>query len=281
MNKIFYILFLIPLFSFSQKEAYKIFNSNEKPVKYSKLLKNARESDIILFGEFHDNPIIHWLQLELTMDLYSIDTNLVLGSEMFEVDNQLVIDEYLAGFYNVEKFISECKVWPNFKTDYLPILNFAKDYNIDFIATNIPRRYASIVYNYGLDTLQYLSNQSKKYIAPLPIKLDTSLLSYQEMLSMGYGHAGDNLPKSQAIKDATMAYFISQNLDSNGIFIHYNGSYHSKDYEGIYWYLKSINPQLNIMTIGCEEQKNISKLNDRFNNADYIIVTPKNMTKTY
>ena len=41
------------------------------------------------------------------MDLYSIDTNLVLGSEMLEVDDQLVIDEYLAGFYNIEKFISE------------------------------------------------------------------------------------------------------------------------------------------------------------------------------
>ena len=45
------------------------------------------------------------------------------------------------------------------------------------------------------------------------------------MSSMGYGHGGVNLSKSQAIKDATMAYFISQNLNSNGIFIHYNGSY--------------------------------------------------------
>ena len=88
----------------------------------------------------------------------------------------------------------------------------------------------------------------------------------------------DCLP-SQAIKDATMAYFISQNLNSNGIFIHYNGSYHSKDYEGIYWYLKSINPQLNILTIGCEEQENISKLNDGYSKADYIIVTPKKYDK--
>ena len=100
MNKIIYILFFIPLFSFSQKEAYKIFNSKERPVTYSKLLKNAKESDVILFGEFHDNPIIHWLQLELTIDLYSIDTNLVLGSEMLEVDDQLVIDEYL-GFCRI------------------------------------------------------------------------------------------------------------------------------------------------------------------------------------
>jgi len=103
MNKILFILLFIPLFSFSQKEAYKIYNSKERPVSYLKLLKNAKESDVILFGEFHDNPIIHWLQLELAMDLYSLDTNLVLGSEMMEVDDQLVIDEYLAGFHNIEK----------------------------------------------------------------------------------------------------------------------------------------------------------------------------------
>ena len=28
---------------------------------------------------------------------------------MLEVDDQLVIDEYLAGFYNIEKFTSECE----------------------------------------------------------------------------------------------------------------------------------------------------------------------------
>ena len=39
---------------------------------------------------------------------------------------------------------------------------------------------------------------------------------------MGYGHGGDNLPKSQAIKDG-------QNINSMEYLIK------SKDYEGIYW----------------------------------------------
>ena len=63
------------------------------------------------------------------MDLYSIDTNLVLGSEMLEVDDQLVIDEYLAGIILKNLHLS-VKYGPNFKTDYLPILNFAKDQSI-------------------------------------------------------------------------------------------------------------------------------------------------------
>ena len=126
-----------------------------------------------------------------------------------------------------------------------------------------------------------LSKQAKSLIAPLPIKIDTTLASYQEMLAMGMGHGGANLPKSQAIKDATMAHFISQNIPDTGKFIHYHGAFHSKNYEGIYWYLNDLNPGLKILTIGCEEQENISELNETHDKADFIIVTPTNMTKTH
>ena len=279
------VLLLSLMFSnimlYAQKEAYQIYNSKEKSVNYTKLLNQAQEADVIFFGEFHDNLIVHWLQLELTQDLYSIDSNLTLGAEMMESDNQLVIDEYLAGYYNAKKLISESKTWPNFKTDYLPLLEFAKVNDLRFIATNIPRRYAGIVYSHGLDTLEYLSEQAKSFIAPLPIRIDTSLASYQEMLAMGMGHGGDNLPKSQAIKDATMACFISNNLQLEGKFIHYHGAFHSKNYEGIYWYLKQLKPDLNILTIGCEEQEDIFELKEEHDKADFIIVIPTSMTKTH
>ena len=97
---------MFPLMCFAQKETYQIFNSQSRQVKYSKLLKKAAKADVILFGEFHDNPIIHWLQLELTSDLFELDSNLILGAEMMESDNQLIIDEYLAGYYNSKKLIS-------------------------------------------------------------------------------------------------------------------------------------------------------------------------------
>ena len=281
IKKVFFLFFMIPLLCLAQKETHKIYNSQAKQVKYSKLLKKVSNADIILFGEFHDNPIIHWLQLELSRDLLALDTNLVLGAEMMESDDQLILDEYLAGYYNSKKLISESKTWTNFETDYLPLIDFAKENKLKFIATNIPRRYASMVYNFGIDTLESLSEQAKIFIAPLPIKIDTSLTSYNEMLAMGMGHGGDNLPKSQAIKDATMAHFIYKNLKFEGKFIHYHGAFHSKNYEGIYWYLKDLNHDLKILTIGCEEQENIFELNEAHDKADFIIVTPTNMTKTH
>ena len=72
------------------KPAYQIFDDQGKSSNYEKMFKDCQKADIILFGELHNNPISHWLQYELTNDLYnSVGENLVLGAEMFETDNQI------------------------------------------------------------------------------------------------------------------------------------------------------------------------------------------------
>ena len=57
-----------------KKAAFQIYNSNGKKVKYKKLLKHVQTQDVVLFGEFHNNPISHWLQLELSKDLHQNQT---------------------------------------------------------------------------------------------------------------------------------------------------------------------------------------------------------------
>jgi uncharacterized iron-regulated protein len=95
-------------------------------------------------------------------------------------------------------------------------------------------------------------------------------------------HAGEKMPKAQAIKDATMAYFIYKNLIKDGLFIHYNGTYHSENFEGISWYLKKSKTDLKIITIATVEQKDISKLEQENNSkADFILVVDEDVTKTY
>jgi len=268
------------------KPAYMLFDADGKNASFKKLVKDAANADIIFFGEQHNNPITHWLQLELTEELYDQKKNkLVLGAEMFESDNQLVLDEYLIGQCSAKNFEKEAKLWKNYKTDYKPLVDFAKENDLSFIATNIPRRYASLVYKQGFEGLDSLSTEAKELIAPLPVKYDANLPGYKAMLEgmEGMGaHANPNLPKAQAIKDATMAHFILENWEKGKTFIHYNGSYHSDNFEGIVWYLKQENPNLKIFTITTIEQDTITELKDENKNvADYILCVPSNMTKTY
>ncbi len=268
----------------SDKPAYSLFSKEGKDIKYEKLLKMAADADIVLFGESHDNPVSHWLQLELTKDLFdSKKDKLVLGAEMFESDNQVILNEYLAGLISQKSFEDEARLWPNYKTDYKPLVEFAKTNNLQFVASNVPRRYASVVNKSGFEGLEELSDEAKRFIPPLPISYDSTLNCYKSMMEMeGMGpHITPNFPKAQAIKDATMSYFILKNWSDGKTLIHYHGSYHSENFESIYWYLKQSNPDLKIVTIHTVSQKDVSELEkENSGKADFTICVDEDMTKT-
>ena len=267
----------------SDKPAYKIFDKSGDEVSYEDMLDRFREANVVMFGELHNNPICHWLQYEVTKDLFEIKkSSLILGAEMFEADDQIIVDEYLKGLLTDKNFKQEAKLWGNYITDYKPLLEFAKTNNLDFIATNIPRRYASLVYSKGLEGLDSLTKDAYRWIAPLPITVDLELKCYKDILEKAEGHGGKNLPYAQAIKDATMAYFILKNHKSGNLFLHFDGAYHSDNFESIVWYLKKDKPKLDIVTISSVEQNDLDELNDDFFGlADFIICINENMTKTH
>jgi len=284
MKKITFTLIVafFTLTAYTQKKAaYQLYNTTGKKISYKKMLKQLAKADVVFFGEEHNNPIAHWLEFEVTKDLAKI-RELILGAEMFETDNQKELSDYLSGKIDAKQFKDTARLWKNYKTDYKPLVEFAKKNNLKFIATNVPRRYASLVYHKGFKGLDSLNANEKKWFPKMPIKYDPTLPGYVKMLKMMEGHGGDNLPKSQALKDATMANSIANNFKKGKLFIHYNGSYHSNDFEGILWYLKQQKPQLKIMTISMTEQKDISKLDkENKNKAHFIIIVPDTMTKTY
>jgi uncharacterized iron-regulated protein len=265
------------------KQPLVLFNAKGAKVNYDQLLAEAKRADIILFGELHDNPMCHWLQKELTEDLYADKkANLVLGAEMFEADDQIALNEYLTGRTSEKTMKEEVKLWNNFATDYKPLLDIARKNHLKFIACNIPRRYANMVYLKGETALDSIDAEAKKWIAPYPIKYDSTLKCYKEIFENAGGHGGQNLPKSQAYKDATMAHFILKNWSKGKTFIHYNGAYHSNYHQAIEWYLKQQHPDLNILVISSTEQPDNSKLEEKaLNSGDFIICTPSSMTKTY
>ncbi len=277
-------LSLFTLLAFAQKDKspYIIYNKKGKKVAYKKLLKSANNNDIILFGEFHNNPISHWLQLELTKDLQE-ENDLILGAEMIEADNQTALDMYLKAEIDQKGLDTMARLWNNYDTDYAPLVDFAKENKIPFIGTNIPRRYASMVFKKGgFPALDSLSDLEKTWIAPLPIPFDIDLPQYKKMFEMMGGHGGTDIVKAQAIKDATMAHFILENYTKGSTFLHFNGAFHSDFHEGILWYLQQQKPDLNYMTISTVSQKDISKLEEEnIGRADFIICVDEDMTTTY
>ncbi len=282
------LMFSVFFMAAQDKPAYLLYNSKGKTAEYKDMVKDLSKADMVFFGEHHTNPISHWLQLEVTQSLYeSVGDKLILGAEMFENGNQLVMDEYLAGFYDEEKMIPEMtQMWKNYKTDYKPLLDFAKEKKIPFIATNIPRRYAAMINKDGKDALKKLSPEAAKMVSPDLLKYyDPNVKAYAEMKDKMGGHVPknmDNIQLAQAAKDATMAHFMLKNYKKPMLFLHYQGSYHSDNDQGIIWWVNKLKPGLDIKSISTITRTDWDKLNDKEKAAlaDYSIVVPDNMTQT-
>ena len=277
------ILFILSIFlcaeGFSQ-EAFAFFTQNGKRTSYRKLLRKSKKADIVLFGEYHNNPIAHWLEVKLTKDLMG-KRSLILGAEMFERDNQDALDGYLEGTIDQKGLDSLARLWKNYKADYKPWVDLAKREKLPIVATNIPRKYANLVYKKGLQALDTLPSAERKWIVSLPFPYDGNLSQYEKMKKMAR-HNSENLPIAQAIKDATMAESIETHYKKESLFLHLNGSYHSDFFQGIYWYLRRRNPNLKILTISTLSQSNLKKLpSEAYGQADFILVVDEDMTASY
>ncbi|MBU3660113.1 MAG: iron-regulated protein [Flavobacteriales bacterium] len=275
--------FFFSLLAFAQKEnAFVIYKANGKKASYKQMKTLALENQLVFFGEFHDNPIAHWLEYELMLDLYAKhQSNLVLSFEMFEQDQQSILNDYLNGKLNDKQFKDSCRLWPNYETDYKPLLDFAKEKQLKAIAANIQRKYASLLFKKGRAALDTLSPLIKSQMASVDFPVDTTLSQYQAVREMG-GHMGANMVEAQAIKDATMAKFILAALQKDTKILHFNGAFHSDFKQGILWYIWKEKPETKIMTISTVTQNNIYKLEkEHVGKADFIICVPETMTRTH
>lgn len=261
----------------SHFETYKLYTNKGKEVSIKKLYKDIEKSSTVFLGELHNNPISHWFYFNLIKKTYNqYDKKIQVGAEMFEKDNQLLIDEYFSGLISNKKFEEECRLWPNYSTDYKPTLEYCNTNNITFTATNIPRRYASSVFKNGEKSLEELSNLAKTWISPIPIPYDSTLTVYRELQSFS-GHGGINLAKAQAYKDATMAYSIVQSKKKGFIYFHLNGNKHSESHQAILWYLSQYGDQGKNLTIQTETNQDLSWDESYANKADYILVVQKDI----
>ena len=281
------ILAISPIKAQSQP-AYQLFTNTGEEAIYNEMVKDLANSDMVFFGEYHYNPISHWMQLEVSKSLFNIKKDsLYFGAEMLESGNQLVLNEYLSGLYPESKMIPEMtQMWNNYSTDYRPLVEFAKENKLRFIATNIPRRYASLISKKGISALKELSPGALALIGPdLETYFDPTVKAYAEMANNMGGHVPPNMlniQTAQAAKDATMAHFSLKNFTKGDLLLHIEGSYHSNYEQGIIWWIHKIKPGLNLKSITTVTKSEWDKMTKEEKNtiANYILVVADNMTQT-
>jgi len=261
---------------------------NGKEINLRKMTDQLAKYDIIFFGEFHGNRILHDLQFEVTRRLQQKRKPLILSFEMFERDVQSIIDLYLTGEMNEEDMLLNARPWPNYKTDYRPLIEFARQNKLPVIAANVPRTYARRVVREGMDFIDYLAPEERALIAENIYTWDDE---YKKRflatiaITTAHGMPGDaslyeRLYAAQCIKDDTMAESIvnAHNANPKHLIIHYNGDFHSQYHLGTVQRVKHRIPKAKLAVISPVQVNDLTSFTydkSMRSKADFIIVIPQ------
>ncbi len=258
---------------------YRVFDGKGNPSELSKVLREIGKNEVVFLGEFHDDSVAHALQFEIfkqTLEKYGAERRIALSLEMFERDVQIVLDEYLNGMISEAHFLSSSRPWGNYKTDYRPLVELAKEKKLPVIAANAPRRYVNMVARLGRDSVNGLSPDAKKWIAPLPFGEASKAYTEKFNALMG-GHGNSNILDSQTLWDATMSYFVADYLKKtkNPMVVHLNGGFHTESRLGTVEHLLKYQPNAKVLVVTMRYEEDFTNFDKEKHTGlgDFVILT--------
>ncbi len=275
------------------EDNFRAFDHAGNAVKIEQIVSALDHADVVFLGENHDDPTAHQLEFEVinrAFEKYGKSRPVILSLEMFERDSQIVVDEYLQDLINESNFVQQSRAWNNYKTDYRPLVEFAKTSKIPVVAANAPRRYVNRVSRLGRESLVALSPEAKSWLAPLPYNQASPKYTAKfNALMTGVGgnvtHMLSNILDSQSLWDATMADSIAKTLkkNKNALVVHLNGAFHSENRLGTVEHLLKYNSQARVVVItmkSAENFPNFDKANDT-DAGDFVILTDPKLPRSF
>lgn len=187
---------------------YQLNSPQGQALSLQNLPSELLTADVILVGEWHTHPGVHRFQTDLLHTL-STQRSVALSMEQFTRDKQPVLNQYLAGEIGEQPLISEGNAWPNYESDYRPLVELAKRQGLDVIAANAPKAIVRCIGRQGIGYLDKLDETERHYLAA---EINTADSSYKDkfMASMHHGQPEQTERQyaAQITWDETMAESI-------------------------------------------------------------------------
>ena len=202
------------------------YSSPQEQIRPSKqaIINQLISANLIYLAESHNSQADHQAQLEIISQLYSQNTKIAIGMEMFQRPFQQFLDQYLAGEISEEELREKSEYDQRWGFDwelYAPILRFAKAHNLPVLALNTPSEITRQVARNGLESL---SEEQLQYIPP-PAEIRTDNQDYRQMIKSVFeqhAHGGHGNSESferfftaQVLWDETMAERVAQFYRAN------------------------------------------------------------------
>jgi uncharacterized iron-regulated protein len=269
------------------------------------------QQDVVLIGEQHDDPNSHRLEADIAHSLFAANMykrSQAIAMEMFERDVQEVIEQHrpygkfreaLEHGSSEAEFLEASRAWPNYSTDYAPVLEPYWGYGLGdrlstpIIGSNAPTSIARRVAKEGLDAvLNSLSPEQRGWVAETTTSPKDQYWQHFLEAMGGGGSASDaahgmgmtedqiyGFYQAQCLKDDTMAESIARlrESDPQRQVVHLSGSFHIDYHLGIYPRLVQRRPQDKVVTVALRPVENFedatlqAALDAEPGVADYVV----------
>lgn len=265
---------------------------------FEMMLADVAKADVVFVGEQHDDPNTHRLELALLEGVSRRRDGLAVGFEMFERDVQDPFDHFQMGHLEEAEFLKDARPWPNYKTDYKPLVDYALAKRWPLFASNVPRAMASEVSKSGLDVLKAKSGDQMNWFAKdrtCPVNDDyfkrfsAAMSEHPADAKAVSAEAAEKNRQSveryyqaQCLKDETMGESIAQAYTAGALggkrplVVHFNGSFHSDFNQGTADRAKRRLPGKRIVVLSIVPVQSLDTLapaKDQRKRADYLIYT--------
>ncbi|MGR5210109.1 ChaN family lipoprotein [Vibrio rotiferianus] len=231
---------------------YQLYDPSGEPIAINQLTSELQQADVILIGEWHTHAGIHRFQTEMLKQLSSTNRPVVLSMEQVTRDKQAILDSYLKGEIGEQYFMKQSNAWPNYESDYRPLIEFAKQMDIPVIAANAPKDIVRCIGRQGIDYLDKLDSDERSFVAD---EVNTANSPYKEkfMASMHHGKPEQTEKQyaAQVTWDETMAESIVKYLEKTpgSQIIHIAGKFHTEGGLGTAASILNHNPNLNVVVV--------------------------------
>ena len=231
---------------------YNLQSPAGQDINVQRFVAEIQGADVVLVGEWHTHTGIHRFQTELLQDMMAANNNVTLSMEQFTRDKQAIVNAYLAGEIGEGALIKQGNAWPNYTSDYRPLVELAKANEIDIIAANAPKNIIRCIGKEGISYVDKLPADERTWLAA-NINTQDSPYKTHFMASMHHGDESQNDNKfaSQVTWDETMAESIVNYLahNPNKQVMHIAGKFHTENGLGTAASILARAPELKVVIV--------------------------------
>ncbi|EDM68986.1 putative lipoprotein [Moritella sp. PE36] len=263
---------------------YDLQSPSGQDINLKDFVADIQNADVVLVGEWHTHAGIHRFQTELLQAMIAANGNVTLSMEQFTRDKQAIVNAYLAGEIGEGTLIKQANTWPNYNSDYRPLVELAKTKEIDIIAANAPKNIIRCIGKEGISYVDKLPADERTWLAA-NINTQDSPYKTHFMASMHHGDESQNEHKfaSQVTWDETMAESIVNYLATNPHkqVMHIAGKFHTENGLGTAASILARAPELNVVIV-TPVNVNSAMTSTATSSSDYrlqVITPPKKFVK--